>query len=94
MQAAAMGCPLILSDIDGCNEIVEHNVNGMLVPVKNPDLLADAMLSMRNKPDVRKYFADNSLAIIKKKYSNKAIWTLLEAEYKELIASQKNKKHA
>jgi glycosyltransferase involved in cell wall biosynthesis len=94
MQAAAMECPMILSDINGCNEIVEHNVNGMLVPVKNPDALMDAMLLMRNNPDLRKYFADNSLAIIKKKYSNKAIWTLLEAEYKELIASQKNKKHA
>ena len=94
MQAAAMECPMILSDINGCNEIVEHNVNGMLVPVKNPDALTDAMLLMRNNPDLRKYFADNSLAIIKKKYSNKAIWTLLEAEYKELIASQKNKKHA
>jgi glycosyltransferase involved in cell wall biosynthesis len=94
MQAAAMECPMILSDINGCNEIVEHNVNGMLVPVKNPDALTDAMLLMRNNPDLRKYFADNSLAIIKKKYSNQAIWTLLEAEYKELIASQKNKKHA
>jgi len=94
MQAAAMECPMILSDINGCNEIVEHNVNGMLVPVKNPDALTDAMLLMRINPDVRKYFADNSLAIIKKKYSNKAIWTLLEEEYKELLASQKNIKHA
>ena len=94
MQAAAMECPMILSDINGCNEIVEHNVNGMLVPVKNPDALTDAMLLMRNNPDLRKYFADNSLGIIKKKYSNQAIWTLLEAEYKELLASQKNKKHA
>jgi glycosyltransferase involved in cell wall biosynthesis len=90
MQAAAMECPMILSDINGCNEIVEHNVNGMLVPVKNPDALTDAMLLMRNNPDLRKYFADNSLAIIKKKYSNQAIWTLLEAEYKELLATHKN----
>jgi glycosyltransferase involved in cell wall biosynthesis len=94
MQAAAMECPMILSDINGCNEIVEKNVNGMLVPVKNPDLLADAMLFIRNNPDLRKYFADNSLAIIKKKYSNRAIWRLLEEEYNELLGSQKNKKYA
>ncbi len=94
MQAAAMECPMILSDINGCNEIVEHNVNGLLVPVKNPDSLADAMLFIRNNPDLRKSFADNSLAIIKKKYSNSAIWRLLEAEYNELLVSQKNKKYA
>jgi glycosyltransferase involved in cell wall biosynthesis len=94
MQAAAMECPMILSDINGCNEIVENNVNGMLVPVKNPDSLADAMLFIRNNPDLRKYFADNSLAIIKKKYSNRAIWRLLEEEYNELLGSQINKKYA
>jgi glycosyltransferase involved in cell wall biosynthesis len=89
-----MECPMILSDINGCNEIVEHNVNGLLVPVKNPDALTDAMLFIRNNPDLRKSFADNSLAIIKKKYSNSAIWRLLEAEYNELLVSQKNKKYA
>ena len=94
MQAAAMECPMILSDINGCNEIVENNLNGMLVPVKNPGALTDAMLFMRNNPDLRKYFSDNSLAIIKKKYSNRTIWRLLEAEYNELLVSQKNKKYA
>ena len=89
-----MECPMILSDINGCNEIVENNLNGMLVPVKNPGALSDAMLFMRNNPDLRKYFADNSLAIIKKKYSNKTIWRLLEAEYNDLLVSQKNKKYA
>jgi glycosyltransferase involved in cell wall biosynthesis len=94
MQAAAMECPMILSDINGCNEIVENNVNGMLVPAKNPDSLADAMLFIRDNPDLRKSFADNSLAIIKKKYSNSAIWRLLESEYNELLGSPKNKKYA
>ncbi len=94
MQAAAMECPMILSDINGCNEIVEKNVNGMLVPVKNADSLADAMLLIRNNPELRKYFTRNSLDNVNKKFSNQTIWKLLAAEYNELLASQKNKKNA
>jgi glycosyltransferase involved in cell wall biosynthesis len=90
MQAAAMECPMILSDINGCNEIVKNNFNGMLVPVKNPDALADAMIFLRSNPELCKYLTGNSLDIINKKFSNRAIWTLLEAEYKELLATHKN----
>ena len=90
MQAAAMECPMILSDINGCNEIVVNNFNGMLVPVKNPDALASAMIFLRSNPELCKYFTGNSLDIVNKKFSNQAVWTLLEAEYKELLATHKN----
>ena len=94
MQAAAMECPMILSDINGCNEIVENNLNGILVPVKNPDALAEAMTFLRSNPELLKYFTRNSLDIVNKKFSNQTIWKLLAAEYNELLASQKNKKNA
>ncbi len=35
LQAGAMGLPGIVSDISGCNEIIDHEVNGLLVPKKN-----------------------------------------------------------
>lgn len=89
LQAAAMGCPMILSDINGCNEIVKNKVNGLLVPVKNTDALANAMSFMRFNDLHRMNFADKSLEIIKKKYSNQDLWMLLEEEYKELLATQK-----
>jgi len=91
LQAAAMGCPMILSDINGCNEIVQNNVNGLLVPVKDTNALASAMSFMRCNDEQRKNFADKSLDVIKKKYSNQAIWMLLEEEYKELLATKKYK---
>lgn len=89
LQAAAMGCPMILSDINGCNEFVQNNVNGILVPVKDTNALANAMSFIRANDEQRKTFADKSLDLIKKNYSNQAIWMLLEEEYKELLATQK-----
>lgn len=90
MQAAAMECPMILSNINGCNEIVSDKINGILVPVKNSKALTEAMMLMRNNYELRKYFVDRSLVMVKEKYSSKKIWSLLEAEYKELLISKKH----
>ena len=44
MEAAASGKPIITSDIPGCREAVDDGVNGYLVPAKDADALAEAML--------------------------------------------------
>ena len=43
LEAAAMGRPVITSDIPGCQETVDADQTGLLVPVKNVDKLYDAM---------------------------------------------------
>jgi len=45
LQAGAMQLPCIVSDINGCNEIIIPNVNGWLVPAKDNDSLFNAMLN-------------------------------------------------
>jgi glycosyltransferase involved in cell wall biosynthesis len=52
-----MGCALLLSDINGCNEIVQHQENGMLVPVKDAVALTEAMLFIRKHPATREAYA-------------------------------------
>jgi len=46
MEAAASGLPLIATDIRGCREVVEHGVNGLLVPVREGRGLADAVIAI------------------------------------------------
>jgi ribosomal protein S18 acetylase RimI-like enzyme len=43
MEAAAMGVPVIATDIRGCREVVDHEENGLLVPLNDPDALAAAI---------------------------------------------------
>ncbi|MGH2572276.1 MAG: GNAT family N-acetyltransferase [Actinomycetota bacterium] len=43
IEAAAMGKPLILTDIRGCREVVRHGIEGFLVPPRNPGQLAAAI---------------------------------------------------
>jgi glycosyltransferase involved in cell wall biosynthesis len=43
LEAAAMGRPLISTDVPGCKEVVDHAVNGFLCKVKDADDLASSM---------------------------------------------------
>ena len=43
LEAAAAGKPIVTTDVAGCREVVNHGVNGLLVPVRNVGALAEAM---------------------------------------------------
>jgi glycosyltransferase involved in cell wall biosynthesis len=43
LEAAAMGRAIITTDVPGCRETVVEGENGLLVPPRDPDALADAM---------------------------------------------------
>lgn len=43
MEAAAMGLPVIATDIRGCRQVVDHGITGLLVPVRDPSALAAAI---------------------------------------------------
>jgi glycosyltransferase involved in cell wall biosynthesis len=50
-EAMAMGLPIITTDAPGCRETVEQGRNGFMVPVRDIDALARAMLFFVRQPD-------------------------------------------
>jgi glycosyltransferase involved in cell wall biosynthesis len=53
MEAAAMGLPVIATDIRGCRQVVDDGRNGLLVPLRNVDALCAAIDHVATRPDVR-----------------------------------------
>ena len=43
LEAAAMGRPMIASDVPGCSAVVDHGKTGLLCAARSPQSLADAM---------------------------------------------------
>ncbi len=80
MQAGAMGCCLILSDINGCNEIVQHEKNGLLFRVKNENDLFEAMLRIRKNEVERKHFA-TAIQERVQDFSQQKLWNFILDEY-------------
>lgn len=83
MQAGAMGVPSIVSNINGCNEIIEHNVNGIIIPVKNTKAISDAMHQLTDDPEIRKKMAQVCRRMIIERYEQKYIWEQLLKEYQK-----------
>lgn len=84
MQAGAMHLPCIVTDINGCNEIIEENVNGVIIPVENTDLLLDAMRKIYTDADFRNLLRSNARRRIVDHYDQKKLWQLILDEYRLL----------
>lgn len=61
MESLAMGIPVITSDSRGCNEVVRHNINGLLLKNNSVQELSDNMLTLFNDHDLRKTLSENAL---------------------------------
>ena len=84
MQAGAMGLPAIVSNINGCNEIIENNFNGLIIPTKDSGLLKEKMELILKNSDLCKKMSANSRQKIVVNYNQKYIWEELLQEYKKL----------
>lgn len=87
MQAGAMGLPSIVSNINGCNEIIKQNKNGIIIPVKNSDAIFEAMKNMIQDAELYNDLKCNSRQMITSQFEQKLVWEALLKEYKELEAS-------
>ena len=85
MQAGAMKLPSIVSDINGCNEIIENNINGLVIKLKCVDAIYDAMIKITSDKSLFNKLRLNSRDSIKMKYEREVYWSLLLKEYKSLI---------
>jgi glycosyltransferase involved in cell wall biosynthesis len=50
LEGAAMGRPLIATDVPGCRQVVEPGVNGFLCTVRDAQSLAEAMKKVADSP--------------------------------------------
>lgn len=53
IEAAACALPLVTTDVPGCREVVCHEQNGLLVPVKDGAALARAVARLQDDPALR-----------------------------------------
>ena len=87
MQAGAMGLPSIVSDINGCNEIIVEGENGLIIPPKNVEKLKEKMLTLARDKNLYIKLKENSRRMIKNRYEQSMVWKALLEEYEGLLQS-------
>jgi len=89
LQAGAMSLPSIVSNINGCNEIIEHQNNGLIINVKNQEALYNAMKQLFNDKELMNKFSEKSRPMVKSNFQQNVVWNALLDEYNLLITSKK-----
>lgn len=88
LQAGAMGLPSIVTDINGCNEIIIPNENGVIIPSKDEEALYQAMENFLFYPEEIQRMAKKARSLIASRYDRKVLWEALLKAYKRLIDNQ------
>jgi glycosyltransferase involved in cell wall biosynthesis len=84
MQAGAMGLPSIVSDINGCNEIIIEGENGTIIPVKDSGAIYKTMKMMMEDAVFRTSLQIKARPMIVARYEQSVVWKALLAEYEKL----------
>ena len=84
LQAGAMGLPVIVTDVNGSDEVIESEVNGVIVPKYNSDALYESMSSMVENRERTAQMADAAREIIVDKFDQQDLWAATLEMYKTL----------
>jgi len=77
IEAMAMGRAVITTDAPGCRETVEEGENGFLVPVRDAQALADAMLRFADEPALVESMGKRSREIVLERYDVRLVNDLI-----------------
>ncbi len=79
-----MGLPSIVTDINGCNEIIEEGKNGWIIPLKDTDAIYNAMKNCLEIQAQVLDMASKSREMITSRYEQQKVWDAILAEYQRL----------
>jgi glycosyltransferase involved in cell wall biosynthesis/ribosomal protein S18 acetylase RimI-like enzyme len=86
IEAAAMGKPLVLTDVRGCREVARHEREALLVPPRDPQALAAAVLRLAGDPALRERLAEATRQRARERFSEAAVAERVVGHYRRLLA--------
>jgi glycosyltransferase involved in cell wall biosynthesis/ribosomal protein S18 acetylase RimI-like enzyme len=88
IEAAAMGLPLVLSDIRGCREVARDGREGFLVPPRDPGSLASAILRLAEDADLRRRFGGAARERAVERFDERRVTDTLVHRYRRLVEAK------
>ncbi len=89
LEAEAMEKPVVSSLIRGCREAAENGKTAILVPPKNPEKLAQAILYLFSNPEVARKMGEEGRKKIEREFNEKIVFERLRTEYDRLLKGYK-----
>jgi glycosyltransferase involved in cell wall biosynthesis len=85
LEAASAGRPIITTDAPGCRELVRHRQEGVLVPPRDVDMAARALVELAGDPALRKRLGMAGSARVRERFTEDAIKQAVGGLYRSLV---------
>lgn len=69
VEGMSSGLPVVSTNVGGPSETVLDGVTGFLIPPKNPELLADKIMTLIKDPDQRSQMGNAARKLVREKFS-------------------------
>lgn len=89
LQAGAMELPCVVSDINGCNEIIIEGENGLIIPSHDAAALYQAMKRMMEDKALYTHCQQNARPLIASRYKQEGVWQATLEMYRSLTGNAK-----
>lgn len=94
IQAGALGKPCIVTDINGCNEIIKDGLNGKIIAAPLTDgseamttALQNTMQWFISHPEEVRRMSKNARGMITSRYEQQDVWRATLEMYRQLLAT-------
>ena len=85
LEGMAMAKPIVATNIDGISEVLENGKTGLLVPPKDTDTLAEAIIEILNNKTKASHLGQNARKIVEEKFSVEKMVEQIEWVYEGLL---------
>ena len=85
MEAAAMGLPVVATNIRGCRQVVDDEVTGILVPVRDAGALAAAISRLAGDAALRRTMGRAAAAKAIRQFDQQRVIDVTLAVYEQLL---------
>lgn len=89
LEAAACGRAIVATDAPGCREIVRDGQNGYLVPVKDPEALANAIATLAKRSTLRHRMGALGRELVVDAFSEAVVRTETLAVYRSMLQGER-----
>ena len=87
LEAMAMKCPIVSTDIAGARDSIEDGVSGILVPPKDAGALAGGILEVVEMGDRGRGMGEAARSTMEERFTVERVVAETDALYRKLLAS-------
>jgi glycosyltransferase involved in cell wall biosynthesis len=92
IEAAAMECPIITTDVPGCRDVVDHGISGLLVPQRDARSLVLAIRLLLENSDLAKRFGKAARLKVIAEFQVSLVNEFTLQQYSRLLAASLDRK--